>query len=140
VVARWPALVAAIGLADCASVPAVVPLAYRMHDDPAGGRIVLVYRNPTEWKMCLSAENWPTPAGTLNQVSDRVFLVAGGERFPIRDFNTGDCLFGGCDLVVKPHQEVAAAIPYSEFSLPERLYGAPKALDFHPTAYACDAG
>jgi hypothetical protein len=109
-----------------------------MRDDPAGQRIVLFNRNPTEWKMCLSPDNWPNAAGVLDQASDRVFLRAGGERFPIRDFNTGYC--PRCALVVKPHQQVSTAIPYSEFNLPARLYGAPKTLDFHPAAYACDAG
>lgn len=125
-------------LAGCASIPGTVPMALQVRDEPAARRIVLVYRNPTEWKMCLTPDNWPNAAGVLDQASNRAVLVAGGERFPIRDANTGYC--PRCSLAVKPHEEVAAAIPYSEFALPERLYAAPKSFDFHPQAYACDAG
>jgi hypothetical protein len=124
-------------LAGCATRVVPVPVHYRLVDHPDESRIELLYRNESSKTVCLSAEDWPNLAGKLNQVSDRVSLVVGGERFPIENFNTGYCIGNRCARRVAPGEQISGSISYDDFSLPARLKNEPKALEFFPTAYVC---
>jgi hypothetical protein len=122
----------------CATQSALTPIKYEYTDVPAERRIEVEYRNTTGVTMCLLPEHWPNQAGKINQASDSVFLVAGQERFPIENFNTGYCP-QGCATRVAPGEKLSSSIPYADFSLPERLRDAPKKLEFSPMAFACKA-
>lgn len=133
----WIVAMALCSLAGCATRVVSVPVHYRLVDHPDESRIELLYRNESRKTVCLSAEDWPNLAGKLNQVSDRVFLVVAGERFPIENFNTGYCIGNQCARRVAPGEQISGSISYNDFSLPERLKNEPKTLDFLPTAYVC---
>lgn len=123
-------------LSGCASTTALIPINYRMVDNPQKERIELSYRNESSKTMCLLPEHWPNAAGKINQASDVVDVVVGEERFPIEDFNTGYCP-QGCATYVAPGEQVSAFIPYSAFGLPHRLVNELKALEFAPKAFEC---
>ncbi len=125
-------------VSGCATQSALKPIKYDYVDVPAERRIEVTYRNFTGVAMCLLPEHWPNQAGKINQASDIVFLVVGQERFPIENFNTGYCP-QGCATRVAPGEKISSSIPYADFSLPERLMDAPKALEFSPKAFACKA-
>lgn len=125
-------------LTSCATPANLVKVDYGFLDSPSDQHIELSYRNKTPHTMCLLPEHWPNQAGKINQGSDRMVLVAGAERFPVEDFNTGYCP-EGCPLRVAPGAELLTSVSYAEFALPERLWGAAKTLEFAPLAYACSS-
>lgn len=126
----------ALLLSGCTTTAALIPINYRMVDNPQKARIELSYRNESSQTMCLLPEHWPNAAGKINQASDLVHLKVGGERFAIEDFNTGYCP-QGCATYVAPGEQIYAFIPYSAFDLPNRLFNEPKALEFSPKAFEC---
>ena len=123
-------------VAACATIVELVPVSYRFVDDPANREFRLSFRNTTRHSLCLNPEDWPNAAGKINQASDRVAIIIGDRRFPIQDFNTGYCI-GGCPIRVRPGEEVAASISYSDFEIPAALYSSDKRLEFSPHAFRC---
>jgi hypothetical protein len=123
-------------IVGCASNTALVPIQFRYLDHPGERRVELTYSNSSRNTMCLLPENWPNSAGKIDQASDRVFLVVGQERFPIRDFNTGYCP-KGCATRVAPGGQLSASIAYADFGLPDRLITSRKTLEFSPVAFKC---
>lgn len=124
-------------LVGCATKVVSVPVHFRLVDHPDESRIELLYRNESKQTVCISADYWPNLAGKLNQMSDRVFLVVGGERFPIEDFNTGYCIGETCARRVAPGEQISGSILYKDFGLPEHLKSEPKTLEFSPRGYVC---
>lgn len=124
-------------LVGCATRVVSVPIHFRLVDHPDESRIELFYRNNSKSTVCISADYWPNQAGKLNQMSDRVFLVVSGERFPIEDFNTGYCIGETCARRVEPGEQISGSIPYNDFGLPERLRNEPKTLEFSPIGFMC---
>lgn len=114
-----------------------MPIQYQFVDHPSQRRVELLYRNESKHTVCISADYWPNRAGKLNQMSGRAFLVAGGERFPIDEFNTGYCIGETCARRVGPGEQISGSIPYTEFGLPERLKNQPKTLEFSSIGYVC---
>lgn len=109
---------------------------YQFEDDPAREEVRLSFQNATGHRLCLTSEHWPNAAGWLNQSADRVAIIIDGNRFAIRDWNTGYCP-RGCAIAVEPDQQVSASIPYSHFELPEGHKRSEKTLDFSPSAFRC---
>jgi hypothetical protein len=134
-----PTLALCVAMLGCVSALVVVPINFRLVDHPSEGRIELRYRNDTGRILCISDSDWPNQGGKLNQANDVAFLVAGGERFPVKYFNTGYCVGDDCVKRVAPGEEISGWISYGDFSLPEQYWSAPKKLDFSPTAYVCKA-
>jgi hypothetical protein len=125
--------------AGCATVPAPLSFDYVARDDPGRGGVRLSLHNRSRERICLSPSEWPNPGGTINYGSTRAFLVVEGERFAVRDFNTGSCI-GGCRTSVARGATLEGLIPYSEFALPPALWPKPKSLEFSPRPYRCPAG
>lgn len=84
----------------------------------------------SEQAICIPNGNWPASAprsspssvrrGSLHFKSNRVYVDAIGEQFPIREANFGYCLPDperplACTTVVGPHDRLQGVIPYSEF-------------------------
>jgi hypothetical protein len=113
-----------------------VPTEFALKDWPSENRIEVLFTNDAEDPLCLLPEHWPNQAGKINQASENVFLLVGGRRFPIEDFNTGYCS-DGCALVVHPGETVSSSIAYDDFQLPGDLRYAPKQLEMPFVAYAC---
>lgn len=134
---RFYPIFAALFLVSCISTSALIPVQYELIDDPGQARVELRYRNDSDHTMCLLPEHWPNAAGKIHSASDTVFLIVGGQRFPIEEFNTGYCP-QGCATRVAPGEEVIAFIPYSDFDLPESFRNKPKELQFSPKAFRCE--
>lgn len=116
-----------------------VPVRWVLIDRPKEARIEIQFFNDTPQTLCISEGDWPTPTGTLNFMGDRVALLVGAERFPIRDFDTGYCdaHYGGCVVRVSPGKKIRGLIPYEEFKLPERLRHAKKKLVYPVQSFVC---
>lgn len=125
-----------LAVAACATTTELIPISYDVVDDPAQRAFRVSFRNSTDSELCLNPEDWPNAAGKINQASDTVAVVVGDQRFRMLDFNTGYCV-GGCPFRVRPGEELAASIPYSEFDLPASLDGNNKRLEFKPQAFRC---
>ncbi len=123
-------------LFGCVTKSKMIVIDYKYIDDIKQQRINLSFKNDANFTVCLTPEDWPNKGHKINQASDEVFLIVGDRKFPIQDFNTGYCP-KGCEIHVKPGEEVFATIPYEEFSLPKSLYEERKILDFHPNGHAC---
>lgn len=123
-------------VAACATATELIPISYDVVDDPTHREFRVSFRNATDSQLCLNPEDWPNAAGKIDQASDRVAVVIGDQRFPMLDFNTGYCV-GGCPFRVRPGEELAASIPYSEFEIPASLEGSDKRLEFAPQAFRC---
>lgn len=133
----WAVVISVSLFIGCATKIASVPISFQFVDHPDEGRVELLYRNESKRTVCISANNWPNLAGKVNQMGDRVFLIAAGQRFPIEDFDTGYCIGEKCAQRVRPGEQISASIPYTEFGLPESLTKEPKTLEFSPTGYLC---
>lgn len=130
-------VIVALVLSGCATTTELIPIKYELVDNPKKSRLELSYQNGSDTTMCLLPEHWPNAAGKINQASGSVYLIIGGEQFPIEDFNTGYCP-QGCATHVAPGERVTAFIPYSDFDLPSHLRAEPKSLQFSPKAFRCD--
>ena len=132
-------LTALVILLGCATTIEIVSIDYRLVDHPDEDRIELLYLNDTGKTLCLSADNWPSKVGALDQMGDVVFLVVGSERFPIMDTNMGvPVCYGVCARRVAPGEEISASIRYDDFvGYREGLRYQPKSLIFSPTAFVC---
>ncbi|MES1263998.1 MAG: hypothetical protein ABUL69_06545 [Peristeroidobacter soli] len=113
-----------------------MPVEFSFADSPQNQSLELTYHNKTTRAMCLLPEHWPNQAGKINQGSDRMFLLVAGQRFPVKEFNTGYC-GQGCAVSVAPGAKLSANVSYADFDLPEGLRNAPKSLEFSPMAFAC---
>ncbi|MGE0181101.1 MAG: hypothetical protein AB7F91_02485 [Parvularculaceae bacterium] len=128
-------VIALVGCGCATANSGPIAVDYQFLDRPDESRIELAYRNETGMTLCLSNDAWPSKRGKLDQMDDRVFLIVGAERFPIAYFE--EYCPSGCVTRVQPDEEIAASIPYAEFSLPERLRYEPKTLEFESRAYVC---
>lgn len=104
-------------------------LDWAMTDNPAEKRIEVQYKNGHDKDVCISQGAWPRGAGYVDAMSDRMFLVVGGRRFPIEEFQAGYCL-GKCAIRVPPRESIRASIDYERFALPEALRFEAKALTY----------
>ncbi len=130
----------ALMVTSCASSNRMISIEYQFVDIPEERRIELIYENSHPKTVCLLPESWPNQGGKINQASEYVFLVIGGERFPLVDFNTGYCPEeDGCAIYVAPGEEISASISYGDFNVPEDLINTKKRLDFSPVAFECRA-
>ena len=137
---RYSLFAAALLVAGCTTSNRMISIEYRFFDIPEKRRIELKYENSHSNTVCLLPESWPNQGGKINQASEYVFLVIGGERFPLVDFNTGYCLEkDGCAIYVAPGEEISAYISYDDFNVPEDLINTKKSLDFSPVAFECRA-
>ena len=125
-------------LVGCATTGvSIIPIDYQFADLPHEHRVELRWRNDTNETLCLAPEAWPI-GGLVYQGSDSVFLVVGGQRFPMMASMLGHCYPPtACGIHVAPGEEVSASIPYRYFSLPEELADHPKTLEFHAYAMHC---
>lgn len=108
---------------------------YQFNDHPDQARIELIFENRTDKKLCLSSDAWPSEAGKLDQMNDRVFMLIANERFPIAYFE--EYCPKGCYTSVSAGEKIIRSIPYSEFNIPERLRYESKTLEFQPQAFVC---
>lgn len=125
-----------IFLFGCAAQSKLIEINYQYVDNIKEGRVDLSFKNNSNYTVCLTPEDWPNKGHKINQASNEVFLVVGDKKFPIQDFNTGYCP-KGCEIYVKPGEQISANLPYGEFDLPESLYSEKKILDFKPYGQKC---
>ena len=131
----WMTVLANLVLASFSSGISIL-LDWKMVDEPVHQQVVLVYENSTSDEMCITRGEWPTEAGKLSFAADSVALLVEGQRFPIRDFNTGICI-GDCRHHVLPGKTLVGKLPYSQFNLPKILWKQEKKLDFRVHGYRC---
>lgn len=75
-----------------------------------------------EWPYVPEENGWPRSLGSLHFMSDQVYVLAGGERYPIKKTNFGLCETAdasidprACSTVVAPGISIKSVIPYEEF-------------------------
>ncbi len=125
-------------LIGCVSVGSTIPVDYQFVDLPGERRIELKFRNSTNATLCLLPEAWPNSGGMIYEGSAHVFLIIGGRRFPIAESMLGYCdPPTDCAVRVSPGEEVAASIPYQNFSAPDDLVNFRKTLEFSTFAVRC---
>jgi len=121
------------------SVVTDIPVHLVLVDRPRHAKVEVKFVNNTRETLCIAEGEWPTEKGTLNYMGDRVALLVGNQRFPIRDFDTGYCdgRFDPCAYRIKPGATIKAFIPYREFNLPQQLWLRPKKMVYPLYAYVC---
>ncbi|HWW11691.1 MAG TPA: hypothetical protein VN018_04175 [Brevundimonas sp.] len=129
----------ALAISACAIRPEIAdrpPLELRV--EPTGSAFQLSLANPSSYDRCIVQENWPTRGGQLHFASEQVFVEDDGRRFPIRDENTGYCLY--CELRIPAGSSITATLPYAEFpSLPDSPPGPHATLTLPVIETSCRA-
>ena len=127
----------------CATSSDLIPIDYQFLDHPEESRIELVYRNDTDYGVCLLPEAWPDSRGRIAGASQILVLVIGNKGFPV---TAEGGFWGHCDPVaaclihVGPGESISVSIPYSSFTIPEDLLGMPKELDLRVFGQRCPRG
>ena len=114
-----------------------VPIAWELSDQPKEQRIDIRFLNKTRRTLCIDEDNLPTSKGTMLYSRDRVALIVGGHHYAIRNFDPGHCE-GGCTVRLPFGASISASIPYSEFSLPARMWHRKKKLVYPLNAQVCE--
>lgn len=115
-----------------------VPIHWKSLDRPKQARIEVQFVNRSHQTLCISESDLPTPIGAIRSFSDeRLVLVVGSRRFPVKPNYTGYCVGDECAVRVSHGKSLRAFILYSEFGLPRRYWLRPKKLIYRINAWAC---
>ena len=117
----------------------IVEIQYKFKDNITLTRFDLSFTNESAQPICMSADQWPGRHGKINQEQGYAFLVAGGERYSIKNFNTGYCIGEKCVLTVLPSQEITGNIPFEHFDAPASVYAETKTFEYEIKGWKCDS-
>lgn len=129
--------IAAGMLTACVSPVERIRMDTGVTDRPDDHRIEFRYTNTTGRLLCVSPETWPEWEGLE---STNATLIVAGERFPVIQSRGFGVKFGAVEDVrrrIQPGEEIVGELTYGDFNLPERLWNAPKIMDFVQWAEVC---
>ena len=103
-----------LAVSACGTRPDIAdrpPLELSVEPGDAAFRISLA--NASSYDRCIVTDTWPTRGGQMHFASERVYVEDDGNRFPIRDENTGYC--PGCQTRIPANSSITATLPYAAF-------------------------